>query len=259
MAKVEYEKRGEVAFVTINRPEAMNSLDFEMVGLMHKIWDDFNEDRNLRVAVLTAVGDHFCAGIDIVSILDRLGTEEFDWTKSTIHGDINCNPIHHGVRKPIVSAVTGNVNGAGLWLTLASDIRIATIDTSFGLGEVRINFPVEFTALLPRFMPLALASEMLITGRNIKAQRFYDLGIINAVVEKGELMNEAEKAVKKICQGGPLAIEAMKRLIHKGHHLDYEAIMKLSDEIVSPVVKSEDTKEALKAFAEKRKPVWKGK
>lgn len=259
MAKVEYEKKGELAFITLNRPEAMNAIDLEMAGLMHKIWDDFNEDRNLRVAVLTAAGDHFCVGIDIMSILDRLGTAKFDWTMSAIHGDVNCNPIHHGVRKPIVAAVTGNVNGAGLWMTLASDIRIATHDTFFGLGEVRINFPVEFTALLPRFIPFALASEMLITGRNVEAQRFYDLGIINAVVEKGELAGEAEQAAKKICKGGPLAIEAMKQLIHQGYDLDYEAIMKLSDETVSPVVNSEDTKEALKAFVEKRKPVWKGK
>jgi len=259
MAKVEYEKKGEIAFITINRPKAMNAIDFEMVELMHKIWDDFNEDQELRVAVLTAAGDHFCVGFDIMSMLDRLGRDKFDWTKSAIHGDVNCNPIHHGVKKPIVAAVTGNVNGVGLWLVLASDIRIATPETSFGLGEVRINFPVEFTALLPRFMPLALASEMLITGRNITAQRFYDLGIINALVEKGELMNEAEKAAKQICGGGPLAIEAMKQLIHKGYDLDYEAIMNLSDKIVSPVVNSQDTKEALRAFSEKRKPVWTGK
>lgn len=259
MAKVEYEKRGEIAFITINRPKAMNALDFEMVGLMHKIWDDFNEDRDLRVAVLTGVGDHFCAGFDIMSMLERRSGDKFDWTQSAIHGDVNCNPIHHGVRKPVVAAVNGNVNGTGLWLMLSADIRIATPETSFGLGEVRLNFPVEFTALLPRFIPFALASEMLITGRNIKAQRFYDLGIINVLVEKDELMDEAKKAAKRICAGGPLAIEAMKQLIHKGYDLDYEAIMKISDEIVSPVVNSQDTKEAMEAFGEKRKPVWKGK
>ena len=259
MAKVEYQKKGEIAFITLNRPEAMNAVDFEMVELMHKIWDDFNEDNNLRVAILMAAGDHFCVGFDIMSMLGRLGGDKFDWTKSAIHGDVNCNPIQHGVKKPVVAAVNGNVNGTGLWLMLASDIRIATPETSFGLGEVKINFPVEFTALLPRFMPFALASEMLITGRNIKAQRFYDLGIINAVVEKGDLIVAAEKSAKQICGGGPLAIEAMKQLIHKGYDLDYKAIMRLSDELVSPVVNSQDTKEALTAFGEKRKPVWIGK
>jgi len=259
MDKVLYEKKGEIAYITLNRPKAFNSVDWDMVEFMDKMWEDFKDDDNLRVAIMSGAGNNFCAGFDIKNMVGRVTEGPFSYRRSAIHGDTNCSPISHRVHKPIIAAVDGNANGTGLYFMFAADIRLATKEAILGMGEVRINFPVEFTGILPRFMPFGLASEMLITGKNIPAQRFYDLGLISAIVERDELMNEAEKAAKQVCQGGPLAISAMKKLLYDGFDMDYESVVKYEDAVVSPVVNSEDTKEAIMAFVEKRKPVWKNK
>lgn len=258
MSKILYEKEGPIARITLNRPKAMNAIDFEMIQLFHDIWEDFKSDETLCVALLKSSSENFCAGFDIASIASKMGQTKYSWDKSSMFGEVNINPLEHGVQKPIISVIDGNVNGAGLWLMLASDIRVATDKASFGLGEVRINFPVEFTGLLPRYMPISLANEMLLTARRVDAQRFYDLGIINAIVKREDLQSEAESFAKDICAGGPLAVRAMKELLHKGHDLDYEAILSLSDNLITPVVNSQDTLEGIQAFAQKRRPVWKG-
>jgi enoyl-CoA hydratase/carnithine racemase len=260
MDKVIYEKKGEVAYITLNRPKVMNAVDWDMVEAFHRIWEDFKEDGNLRAAIMTGAGQNFCAGFDIRSMLEKIGPgAKFNWRKSAIHGDVNCSPLEHRVYKPIITAVDGNANGTGLYFVLVSDIRLATREAVFGMGEVKINFPVEFTALVPRFMPYTLASEMLITGKNVGAQRFYDLGLVNALVEREQLLAEAEKAARVVCSGGPAAIRAMKQLLLDGFDMDYASVMKYSDSVVSPVVNSADFQEGVKAFAEKRKPVWKEK
>jgi len=259
MAKIEYEKKGPIAYITLNRPEAMNAIDFEMIDTMDKAWSDFRADDGLRVAILRSSGKHFCAGFDIMSMAEKLGKEQFVWNKSSMFGDRNINPVEHGVQKPIIAALNGNVNGAGLWLALSSDIRIATQETSFGLGEVRINFPVEFSALLPRYMPVGLAAEMLFTACRVNSKRFYELGVINALVEQDALLSEAESYARDICAGAPLAVRAMKELVYQGYDLGYQEIMELSARIVAPVVNSQDTMEGIQAFAQKRRPEWKGK
>ncbi|MBU4564036.1 MAG: enoyl-CoA hydratase/isomerase family protein [Desulfarculus sp.] len=259
MSKVLYDKDGPIARITLNRPEAMNAIDFEMIQLLHDIWEDFKGDDELRVALLKSSSENFCVGFDIASIAAKLGQDKYSWDKSSMFGEVNINPIEHGVQKPIISAIAGNVNGAGLWLVLASDIRLATPKSAFGLGEVRINFPVEFTGLLSRYMPTSLASEMLYTARPVGAKRLYDLGILNAVVEAEGLQQAAEAYAKDICAGGPLAVRAMKALLQKGPDLDYQATLKLSDSLITPVVNSLDTMEGIQAFAQKRRPAWQGK
>jgi len=260
MAKIEYEKKGAIAYITLNRPEAMNAIDSEMVDIMDEAWNDFKSDENLRVAILSSSSKNFCAGFDIKNMAERLmGKEKYSWDKSSMFGDKNINPFEHGVQKPIVAALDGNVNGAGLWMALTADIRLATRETSFGLGEVRINFPVEYTALLPRYLPVGVATEMLITARRLSAERFYELGVVNALVERDALMTEAESYSRDICAGAPLAIRAMKELVHRGYELDYKGIMELSGRVVASVVNSQDTMEGIQAFSQKRKPVWKGK
>jgi enoyl-CoA hydratase/carnithine racemase len=188
-----------------------------------------------------------------------MGKEPYSWDKSSMFGNKNINPVEHGVQKPIIAALDGNVNGAGFFLALMADIRVATRETLFGLTEVRLNFPVEFTALLPRYLPVGVAMEMLITARRQSAERFYELGIINSLVERDALMTEAESYARDICAGSPMAISVMKELMHRSYDHDYNGMMKLSASMVTPVVNSQDTTEALQAFLQKRKPVWKGK
>ena len=118
---------------------------------------------------MSSSSNNFCVGFDIASMAGKLGQDKYSWDKSSMYGDVNINPVEHGVDKPIICALEGNVNGAGMLLALVSDIRLAAPKTTFGLGEVRINFPVEYTGLLSRYLPLTLAAEMLFTAKPVGA------------------------------------------------------------------------------------------
>lgn len=254
-----YEKKGRIAYVTLNRPK-VNAINFDMLDELDKIWIDFREDNNLWVAILTGAGNVFSVGFDIKEILESLKRGEYRWRNSATFGDKSCGPITHSIWKPIVGALDGSVNGLGLWLVLGCDIRIATMETRFGLGEVRLNFPVEFAALMTRYMPEAIVNELLLTGNTISAERAYDVGFINKVVPREQLEPEATAMAHIICEGGPIAARVMKRLVKQGWDLDYDSAVTLSESMIVPVaVNSEDTKEGCMAFLEKRKPVWKCK
>ena len=261
MAKIEYTKKGEIAYITLNRPEAMNAVDSEMVGIMDEAWEDFRKDDNLKVAIISSSSKNFCVGFDIKSMAGMLmsGKMKYNWDASSMFGSKNINPVEHKVQKPIIAVLNGNVNGAGLWIALTADIRLATRETSIGLGEVRINFPVEFTGLLTRYLPIGVATDMLITARPVSAERLYSLGVVNALVEQDKLMAEAEAYARDICAGSPRAISVMKELIHQSYELDYKGIMELSERLIPPVVNSQDTMEGFQAFAQKRKANWTGK
>jgi len=256
MAKIEYEKNGNIACIILNRPESRNAIDREMVDTLHELWEDFEKDDSIRVGILTGAGGHFCAGYDVKAINDRQ-KEGLDFTRerSSMFGDKRIGPDGHNVTKPIIAALDGNVNGSGVWLALQSDIRIATDRTKFGLTEARYNFPVEFAALISKYMPRAIAAEMLFSLKFFSAVRFRELGIINEIVQEDKLMKRAEEIANDLLLKGPLSLMAMKKLLN--FDPNYEEKLSLSLERVVPVVNSEDTKEAVRAFVEKRKPDWK--
>jgi enoyl-CoA hydratase/carnithine racemase len=257
MPKIFYEKKDKIAYITLNRPEKMNAIDREMNQKLDWIWKDFKKDETVWVAILSGSGGNFCAGFDIMAIQEEIRVEKYRWEKSSMFGQIRCSPNENEVYKPIITAMDGAVNGVGTWLALQGDIRISTEETSIGLGEARFNFPVEFSAFLTRVLPFAIVSEMLFTAKTIPARRLYELGVINRLVSREQLMTEAEKVAADICKCGPLSIRVMKELIHKGFDMDYHSALSFSASMIVPVVNTEDTKEAVSAFLEKRKPVWK--
>ena len=141
MSKVLYEKKGKIAYITLNRPK-VNAVDAEMIGELDRIWDDFRDDDNLEVGIVSGAGNIFTAGADIGMIVDLLKGHPFRWRDSGLFGDRRSGPQTHSIWKPLIVAIEKICNGAGLWLALGCDIRIATTGTNFGLGEVRFNFPV---------------------------------------------------------------------------------------------------------------------
>ena len=164
-------------------------------------------------------------------------------------GDVNINPIEHGVNKPIISIIEGNVNGAGLWLVLASDIRGGHSGGLLWAGErcastSRWNSP----ACSPSTCLFHWPRRCFSPPSRFGAGRFYDLGILNAVVDKEKLAPTAQAYAKAVCAGGPLAVKAMKELLQKGHDLDYGAILSLTGDLITPVVNSQDTMEGIQAF-----------
>ncbi|MEW6264083.1 MAG: enoyl-CoA hydratase-related protein [Thermodesulfobacteriota bacterium] len=257
MGLVRYEKKGGVAYILLDRSEA-NPINREMTVELGEIWEDFQGDPDLLVGILGTTRKNFCVGFDIKEMAGlMMQGVKYSWTDSAIFGRRPMSPDVRGVTKPVIGAFDGNVNGAGFWLFLQSDIRIATPETRFGLGEARINFPIEFVALLPRYLPRAIIGEMIYTGLPLPAQRLYDLGVVNRLTAREKLLDEAAGLAEIVRLSGPLAVEAMKRLLDWSHDAGRHSLMAFTGRLIEPVVNAEDTSEALAAFVEKRPPVWK--
>jgi enoyl-CoA hydratase len=250
----QYEKRGRIAVMTINRPEAYNAFTAEMLRAMDTAFDDFNKDRDLWVAILTANGDKaFCTGMDLKEAIpmlqegDEMGYE--DHTKRPFSD----------VFKPIICAVNGYCIAGGMEFMQGTDLRIAAEHATFGLGEVRWGIiPTGGSHIrLPRQIPWAVAMEMLLTGKPISAQRAYDIGLINEIVPAAELMNAAVKLAETVCKNGPLAVRTAKEIAVRA--LALESGFVLEKALGQRVFDSEDAVEGPKAFAEKRPPKFTGR
>ncbi len=249
-----YEKKDKIAIMTINRPEAMNAFTAEMLAAMDAAFEDFSNDDDLWVAILTAAGDKaFSSGMDLKEAIpllqsgDELGYE--DHTKRPFSD----------VFKPIIGAVNGHCIAGGLEFLQGTDLRIAAEHATFGLGEVRWGIiPTGGTHIrLPRQIPWAVAMELLLTGRPIDAQRAYNIGLINRVVPAAELMDAALELAQTICKNGPLAVRTAKEIAVRS--LGLEPGFVLEKALGSRVLSSEDAKEGPRAFAEKRKPKFTGR
>lgn len=255
MKYIAFQKKGALAYVLLNR-SSFNPINYPLAQELGQVWREFEADPELRVCILSSQADNFCSGFDIQTIREMVEAGNYAWSKSVMFGEVRVGPQDNGVSKPIVGAYHGIVNATGLWLALQADIILATPETSFGLGEGLLNFPVEFAGLLARYLPRVIANQLLLTARPLPAQRLYEVGAINQIVERPRLMPAAEKVAGQICACGPGAVSVMKRLADEAKAAGAEAIGARTGEVAVPVVNSADTKEGVRAFFEKRRPVW---
>ena len=248
---VDYRKEDAIARVTLNRPEKLNAMNAQMHEELGRVWKDFRDDPALRVAILSGNGRCFSAGSDL----------SFGAPKSRYRytGEFPAITQTHGVYKPIVAAMHSHVVGYGLWIALDADIRIASEDASFWLPEPQWGIATIPAAWLPRLMPWAIAAELLLMAERVDAQRAYQVGLVNKVVASDQLMAEAERAAKRICELSPVAVQGMKELMVRAGHLDYSAVDQLTDWVQTRVMNSEDRKEGGRAFVEKRRAEWPGR
>jgi enoyl-CoA hydratase/carnithine racemase len=251
--KLLLEKKGPVAYVTINRPERLNACDFETYEMLTQTWREFRDDATLRVAILTGAGERaFCAGSDVKSnYVDRPSEEP----QSKLF------PLLLELYKPIIAAINGHANGGGLEQALCCDIRVAAEHAQFGLGEVRLGWlpGAGGTQRLPRLIPLGRALEMLYTGSRIGAEEALRLGLVDHVVPMGQLMSKCEEIASEICKSAPLAVQHIKRAALRGLDLPLADGLKLERELYNELQGTEDAREGARAFAEKRPPQWRGK
>jgi len=250
--KVIYEKRGRTAHVTLNRPEARNAIDPDTSALLREAFDDFAQDDELWVAVLSGAEGTFSAGADLKAV--AAGAK---WKPGVpfagITRDFEC-------WKPIVAAIEGYCLAGGLELALCCDLRVAASDARFGLPETRWSMipGAGGTQRLPRAVGISRALELILLAEQVSAQDAQAMGLVQRLVAPGETLAAVEEWVDTLLQRGPLALRAAKRATLEGLDRPLEDGLALELRLADENRQTEDFKEGPRAFAEKRKPEFKG-
>jgi enoyl-CoA hydratase/carnithine racemase len=255
-----YRTEGHIAYVTINRPERRNAIDPATSYEMKLAFEDFKADDDAWVAILTGAGDQaFSAGADLVAMSAALSGGESDpVSRAAPFGGITRG---YECYKPIIAAINGYCLAGGLEVALSCDIRVAAEHAEFGLPEPkRAIIPgAGGTQRLPRAVPLAFAMELLLTGDRFDSATALRFGLVSRVVPAAELMPTAQAIADRILQCGPLAVRTIKETVMRGSEMTLEDGLRLESSMIGRVFSSEDAREGPRAFAEKRKPVYKGR
>ncbi len=258
MSIVLYEKKEGVGIVKINRTDAMNALNEEVLNALDKAISKANEDADISVIVITGEGRAFVAGADIAGMadLDRQGGMEFGSLGQKVFRKIE------RMEKPTIAAVNGFALGGGCELAMACDLRIAGSNAKFGQPEVGLGITPGYsgTQRLPRLVGKAKAIELILTGDIITAGEAAALGLVNKVVPKEDLMDEVLSLASRIMKNAPLAVRYSNKAIKRGLECkDMDEAIALEAKLFADCFDTEDQKEGMQAFLAKRKPSFKGK
>jgi enoyl-CoA hydratase len=253
------ELRGHVLIVTMNRPRARNALSGPMMAIMKQAWDQVDDDPRVRSCILTGAGGAFCAGADLKAMTAahpgdafRSGAMDLSIIESLLKG--------RRLTKPLIAAVEGAAIAGGTEILQATDIRIAGRSARFGISEARWGlFPLGGSAVrLVRQIPYTVAADLLLTGRHITAAEALACGLIGHVVDDGQALAKGLEIAEMIAANGPLAVQAILRTIRETEGMAENDAFALEAKIGMAVFASDDAKEGPRAFAEKRKPDFRG-
>ena len=254
-----YEVQGRVALITLNRPDARNAVNGDVAAGVEAAIDRMEEDSEVWVGIIRANTEGqdrpvFCAGADLKAINSGNAA-----ALNTARGGF-AGFAYRERRKPVIVAVDGLATAGGCEIVLAADLVVATTRSAFGLAEVKRNLIAGAGGLfrLPRAIGQAAAMEAILTGEPIPAERAYQLGLVSRLVAPGEAVTEALRLAEQITACAPLAVWASRKVVLAAAYEDDETLKKLTNEQFATVLQSDDTKEGLTAFIEKRTPEWKG-
>ncbi len=252
---VDYEVRGRVALLTINRPEARNAVNGAVASGMEEAIDKLEADDEVWVGIVTGTGPVFSAGADLKAVAsgDAGGLQ----TKRGGFAGI----ARRERSKPMIAAVNGAALAGGCEIVLACDLVVASTEARFGIPEVKRSLVAGAGGLfrLPRALPKNIAMELALTGDPIDVQRAYELGLVNRICEPDALIDTAIALADQITANAPLAVRASRDIVLRGMLADDDTAWRITNEAFAAVAQSEDFGEGPRAFIEKRAPQWKGR
>jgi len=250
---------GGIARVTIDRPEVLNAIDATAERELQEVWATIERDRDIRAVVLTGTGERaFSTGADMSG---GSGPSGLDYWAMPRPGGFGGIALRQTLDVPVIARVNGHAVGGGFEMVLGCDIVIAVDTATFGLPEARVGrLPLDGgMTLLQRQVPFRQAMGMLLTGRRIAAAEAYRMGLVNAVVPRGELDAEVGRWLDDILACAPLSVRAIKQVVRRTAHLTAAEAQAQRLPALVEALASEDSQEGVRAFREKRKPVWKGR
>lgn len=256
---VTYETRGKIALITLNRPEARNAVNGDVAAGLESAIDRMEDDPDIWVGILLAntQGQErpvFCAGADLKAISSG-AAGSLNTKRGGFAGFVYRNRV-----KPVIVAVDGLATAGGCEIVLAADMVVATTRSAFGLAEATRNLIAGAGGLfrLPRAIGQANAMEVILTGQPLPAQRAYELGLLNRLVEPGQELESALELAGRVCAAAPLAVWASRRVVLAAAYESEADLIEMTNQEFGKILGSEDTKEGLLAFIEKRPPKWTG-
>ena len=252
-----YEKSGNIVTITLNRPAALNSINRQLRRELAEAITQFDSEDDSFVAIITGAGRAFCAGRD----LKERASDNAEGVQATASQSMSSERPYMWPQtwKPLIAAVNGFALAGGWSIAQMCDLRVASEDAQFGISETKWSLLPPFGTILPKMISLPAALELVFTAAPISAQRAYEIGFVSRVVPADKLMEESLALANQIAENAPLAVQAFKELAYRGQNMSTQDISALTYHMYDQLLTTEDSKEGPKAFAEKRKPQWKGR
>ncbi len=252
-----YEKQDQVALITLNRPESLNAINSQLRNELGGAILRFDADEDARVAVITGAGRAFCAGRDLKERAQNnsAGVQAKAGDSMTPERPY----MWPQTWKPLIAAINGYALAGGWSIAQVCDIRLAADDARLGITEARVGLMPPFAVALASLIPMTAVMELVMTAEPISAQRAYEIGFVNRVVPGERLMEEALSIARQIAANAPLSLQYFKELAYRGLDMSAQAASSLTYHVYDRLLLSEDSREGPRAFAEKRKPQWKGR
>ncbi len=258
MPDVLYERKGHIAVITLNRPEARNAFTWAMLDEIAACWKRYADEDDAWVAIFTGAGDHFCAGMDLKKVRQDKEAGTFTLPKPGDFSRIE-SPKSLGSYKPVIGAIKGSALAGGCNFAMICDLVVAAEDAQFGVTEPRWNLSGPWAAALTPHIGIRNAIEMTIYPRFTTAQRAKEMGFVNWVVPKEKVMDKAMEVAEAILECGPGSVAAFLETYYRTWGMPWPNSTHLGAHIQKSLKNMEDSLEGPRAFAEKRKPAWKNR